>query len=218
VSKELSVQRVMKSKSVIFWDFDGVIKESEKIKSDVFESLFQSFGDGLAGRVKKHHELNQGVSRFEKIPVYIMWAEGQCDQERIDYYCNLFSKMVTNKVIDSDWVPGVFDYLNENYNKQCFVLVTATPQVDIEFILDALNISHFFCEIAGHPARKTSLIGSFLQSSMVSPKSALMIGDSFSDYYAAQDNSVPFLLRTTQSNLELQKKYSGYRCNNFDFY
>ena len=50
----------------IFWDFDGVIKDSVEIKSDAFEDLFSPFGLNLSKKVRKHHENNTGLTRYDK--------------------------------------------------------------------------------------------------------------------------------------------------------
>ena len=44
------------------------------MKADAFEQLFSPFGIELAKEVRKHHEKNGGISRYEKIPIYLNWA------------------------------------------------------------------------------------------------------------------------------------------------
>ena len=51
----------MKEYSNIFWDFDGVIKDSMTVKSDAFEQLFLPFGENIAKKVRTHHEANGGI-------------------------------------------------------------------------------------------------------------------------------------------------------------
>ena len=53
---------------MVFWDFDGVIKESVSVKTDAFEELFKPYGDIVRKKVKNHHIENAGMSRFNKIP------------------------------------------------------------------------------------------------------------------------------------------------------
>ena len=38
---------------MVFWDFDGVIKESVSVKTDAFEELFKPYGDIVCNKVKK---------------------------------------------------------------------------------------------------------------------------------------------------------------------
>ena len=123
----------------IFWDFDGVIKDSVEVKSSAFEQLFKTFGVNVANKVKCHHEANSGISRFDKLPIYLEWSGQHPTQALIQCYSEKFSRLVKQKVIESEWVPGVLNYLEINSKNQIFFLITATPQAEIEEIL---NISY----------------------------------------------------------------------------
>jgi len=205
----------LKSAKTIFWDFDGVIKDSIEVKSDAFEKLFLSFGSELAARVRTHHEANGGMSRFEKLPNYLDWAGQKVTAELIDEYAEKFSQLVKQKVVNSEWVPGILDYLKNNHYRQQFFLVTATPQKEMVEILTALEIDHFFKEVVGSPTKKSEAIERLLDSYKVNPEYSMMVGDSISDYNAAVENRVPFILRKTNINDELQKKL---RCITIDNY
>ena len=43
----------MRERSVIFWDFDGVIKESVGVKTEAYVKLFAPFGAPIAARVRR---------------------------------------------------------------------------------------------------------------------------------------------------------------------
>ena len=77
----LTIFEVLKDKN-IFIDFDGVIKESLDIKADAFESLFSKFGNDISQKIRKHHDKNSGISRFEKIPLYLEWAGMDASKEK----------------------------------------------------------------------------------------------------------------------------------------
>ena len=201
--------RVLESANIIFWDFDGVIMDSVDVKTQAYESLLLPYGREIATRVRQHHEANGGVSRFDKIPLYLEWTGQSASPEKIEKCCQQFSQAVVQAVIDSPWVPGVREYLLKHYIDQYFVLVTATPRDEIEKILGALKLSHCFREIFGAPTRKERAIEEVLHRSKCSLDEAVMIGDSESDLLAAQANSVPFLLRRTPLNRRLQVTYQG---------
>jgi len=192
---------------VLFLDFDGVIKDSVSIKSDAFENLFLKFGHVVAKKIRKHHENHGGVSRYEKVPLYLSWVNEPVTEENINYYCNQFSLLVKKAVIDSPWVPGVLRYLRMNHKKQRCILVTATPKDEIEYILKKLDIIHLFDRIFGAPTQKDEAISFVLDDLNIKSSMTLMIGDSTSDYEAAMINNIPFLLRRTPLNKLLQKKY-----------
>ena len=107
--------------------------------NNAFEKLFQPFGEKISKRVKIHHEHNGGLSRFEKIPLYLSWTDQKISKEIIEKLCKRFSSLVFNGVINSKWIPGVENLIKINPFNQIFTLVTATPQKEIEKILDKLN-------------------------------------------------------------------------------
>ncbi len=205
----IQVIPMLSSATLIFWDFDGVIKDSVDVKTAAYTSLFLPYGQEVASRVKRHHEVNGGISRFDKIPLYLLWAGELATPERIAEVCSRFSSLVLQAVIDSPWVPGVREYLLLNSGIQYFVLVTATPQDEIQKILESLDIAQCFREVHGAPKQKTIAIKEVLSRLKCSPANALMIGDAETDLNAAQANSVPFLLRCTPLNLSIQSTYNG---------
>jgi phosphoglycolate phosphatase-like HAD superfamily hydrolase len=200
---------MLNSASLIFWDFDGVIKDSVDVKTAAFERLFKPYGEEIVSRVRHHHENHGGVSRFDKIPLYLTWAGEQATAAQVNKFCARFSKSVLQAVIDSPWVPGVREYIREHFLRQYFVLLTATPQDEIEKILAALDLSTCFREVHGAPTKKSDAIRAVMSQLGSAPAKALMIGDAETDLRAAQANSIPFLLRRTPLNQPLQASYSG---------
>tara|TARA_B110000008_G_C16768767_1_gene483739 strand:- start:11 stop:733 length:723 start_codon:yes stop_codon:yes gene_type:complete len=199
----------LRSHNAVMWDFDGVIKDSVDIKTRAYQSLFMPYGSDIAKLVKEHHEANGGMSRFDKIPVYLSFAGLDQSEQVIEDFCDRFSRLVMNGVIESPWVPGVKEYLLESSTNQLFVIVTATPQAEIEIILDRLGISKCFRKVYGAPIKKELAISNAMKIFALSPSEVIMIGDSKSDLEAATRNSIPFLLRRTIINNDLVKSYNG---------
>uniref|UniRef100_UPI0040480614 HAD family hydrolase n=1 Tax=Polynucleobacter sp. TaxID=2029855 RepID=UPI0040480614 len=205
----------IKPSKLVFWDFDGVIKDSVEVKTQAFERLFQGFHDDLLKRVRIHHEAHGGMSRFDKIPLYMHWAGLPVDSALVGLFLAKFSEIVFQGVVDAPWVPGAKEYLLSNYKDSYFVLLTATPEDEIIGILNQLGISCCFKEIHGSPKIKKNVVFEVLMQQNVKSSEALLIGDSEVDFLAAQVNSVPFLLRRTLLNKELQDKCIG---NQFEYF
>lgn len=205
----LSPETLLQKAQVIFWDFDGVIKDSVEVKSEGFERLFMPYGSEVAARVRQHHEAHGGISRYEKMPVYLGWAGESASAEQVQNFCDQFASLVLQAVINAPWVPGIREYLLANYGKQRFILVTATPQQEIEQILNALELAHCFQEVHGAPTSKATAIKSVLQKIQCPAEYAVMVGDTETDLKAAKANHVPFLLRCTPLNQTLKEQYSG---------
>jgi len=214
--KNLVATDIIYHAKAIFWDFDGVIKDSVEMKSDAFEKLFTPFGKEVAENVRKHHEANGGVSRYEKLPLYLEWAGEKPLQSLIHEYSERFSNLVKQNVIESEWVPGVLSYLQHNNNKQTFFLVTGTPQDEIEEILVALNIEQIFTKVIGAPTKKSDAIKQILDKHPIKLDQTVMIGDSQSDYVAAIENDIPFVLRRTRLNQDLQEELNYPMINDFN--
>jgi phosphoglycolate phosphatase-like HAD superfamily hydrolase len=201
--------------ATLFWDFDGVIKDSVAVKADAFERLFAPFGADVAARVRVHHERNGGMSRSEKLPLYLRWAGQESSPAEVWRYCDLFSAAVQQAVIDSPWVPGAREYLLANHARQAFVLVSATPHAEMEYILQALEIHGCFREVHGAPTSKMQAIQSVLARWSCPTADAILIGDADSDYAAARATGIHFLLRRTALNHDLQRQHGGLQCEDF---
>ena len=199
----------------VFFDFDGVIKESLEIKGRAFEVLFEDFGEEVLAKVRLHHQKHTGMSRYIKIPLYLSWGSPLYGEKLVSQYVEKFSNIVTQKVIDSDWVPGVVEVLSAKRDNQDFFIVTATPQKEIEYILEKLDIASVFSQVVGAPENKINGINMLIDLFKINPSDALMIGDSSTDYIAADSNKIEFVLRRTTFNYQLQEKLDCHMINDY---
>ena len=199
----------------IFWDFDGVIKESLDIKGQIFSSLFEDQGPEFQARVMSHHLQHGGVSRFKKLEQYLSWAYGRTDPGMLSKLLDQFSVLSVLKVVNSPWAPCVQEYLITNSAKQTFFLLTATPQKDIDCILNKLGIKNCFKTVYGGEYQKSAVVRKELLCCRLNDSSAVLIGDSYVDYYAAIENKIDFLLKKTNFNIGLQKHFTGKQIKGF---
>lgn len=201
--------------TVVFWDFDGVIKDSVDVKTEAFVRLFEEHGSELAEKVRNHHLENGGMSRYDKFPLYARWAGKELTSQKLDEYSKKFSSIALQGVLDSAWVPGVEGYLRKNHHSQTFILVSATPQDELVSILDALNLKDYFKAVFGAPLSKRDAIARVLAAFSVPPNNCLMIGDARADLEAAESNGVSFLLRLHDSNRKVFANYTGASVRDF---
>ena len=208
--------QLLSNSTVIFWDFDGVIKDSVTVKTKAFVQLFEPYGHEVAEKVRFHHEANGGMSRFDKLPLYLQWAGEEPSESRVNEFCDRFGWLALQGVIDSPWVPGAEDYLRNNPHQQTFVLVSATPQQELEQILRALDLRKCFVEVFGAPTSKKEAIRMTLAARSISPQECIMIGDARADFEAAQANYVQFLLRRHETNSAVFANYIGSSIKDFN--
>ena len=209
LNREFIMRQHLLSYDAIFWDFDGVIKDSVEAKTTAYVSLFDNMDVELLARVKLHHRKNGGVSRYEKIPLYLAWAGYQVTQNLVDLYCEKFSKKVVQQVINSPWVNGVREFILDSHECKNFFLITATPYEEIKTILSILGLEHCFVEIHGAPIKKYQVVDEVMSRWSLDCESTAFVGDSSSDYEAAVKNNLNFVLRSTTLNQNLQKLHKG---------
>ena len=181
---------------VIFFDFDGVIVESVDIKTHAFAKLFEREGGDFVKRVVDYHLENTGVSRYEKFRyIYQEILNRPLMENEFQILCDKFANLVVENVVKAPYVKGTIEFL-ENYASKykCFV-VSATPQKEIEEIIQRRNIQRFFKGIYGAPTKKSDAVKNILLSEGIESSKAVYIGDAMSDYTAAKNNNVRFIAR-----------------------
>lgn len=206
---------LLRKTKLVFWDFDGVIKDSIEVKTEAFVKLFQNVGGDVAAQVREHHLANGGMSRFEKLPIYLRWAGIEPNESCVNEFCDQLGGLVLQGVIDAPWVPGVEVLLRSNPYEQTFVLVSATPHDELGQILHALDLTDCFAEVFGAPTRKQDAIRMTRANRGLDPQDCLMIGDARADLDAAEANQVQFLLRRHKTNTSVFVDYTGLSVKDF---
>jgi phosphoglycolate phosphatase-like HAD superfamily hydrolase len=179
----------------IFLDFDGVIVESVNLKTDSYRELFSRYPDHVEEILSYHLEHN-ALSRYIKFrhiyenilnKPYSPKTEYELDEE--------FSNIVFRKVVSCPYVPGALEFLNFFVNKRSLFLVSATPEWELEKILQARNIRHYFTKAVGAPGRKADHINSILRSEQLQPGEVIYVGDMNEDLRIAKALGVLFVGR-----------------------
>ncbi len=215
----MTLFELLKTKAVIFWDFDGVIKDSVSVKTDAFSLLFKPYGPVIQKKVIAYHLENGGVSRFDKIRhFYSQYLNKNISDTELYEICEEFSRLVLQEVINSPWVPGVKKFLLDNPYNQRFIIVTGTPQEEIELILEELKIKQVFSSVYGSPKSKVDIVKEELRNNLIEREKYILIGDSKTDYDAAISNDISFVLRKTEDNKRIQMKSDIYMISDFNSY
>ena len=204
------------SYSHVFLDFDGVIKDSNKVKEDSFVELFPDVDESIKTRIRQHHNSNLGVSRYVKIPIYASYAQVSTEHSNILSLQSKFSSIVINSVIDSDWMPGAITFLERYSVSKNLILLTATPTDEIIHITERLKINTHFNAIYGSPMNKSAAIFEVLKAASILSSQCLFIGDAYTDFKAAEDAGIDFcwVSNTTCMDIQIESKKPRYRIEN----
>tara|TARA_B100001248_G_C27395932_1_gene465563 strand:+ start:4151 stop:4810 length:660 start_codon:yes stop_codon:yes gene_type:complete len=195
----------MRNINSILFDFDGVIVESNNIKTQAFYSLYIDYGEDIAKAVVNHHKQNMGISRFEKIKLYHKKFLGKAlNGSDYNELLNKFSISVMDKTIRSPYVSGSYEFIKSNFTIFDQYIITATPMSEIEKITKKRNIYKYFKKVLGSPNSKDFWVKHLIDNKKIDSKSSIFIGDAKADKQAALDNDITFILRKTNENKNLQ--------------
>lgn len=209
----------MKHYSAYIFDFDGVIKDSVKVKSEAFVQLYTSEGKEFQQRVEQYHLANGGISRYVKFKVWNEWLGRSASQEVIDELANNFAQLVIEKVVASPFVVGALEALKSANESALTFIATGTPDDEINLILSELELDEYFREVHGSSSKKPLIVKDILERFHLTPAEVLFIGDAQTDYHAALENSLDFYLRKTDYNSDWFQGKPGitYQSNDLDY-
>lgn len=179
---------------VIIFDFDGVVCDSVNVKTKAFVELYNDYSSDIQDKVKLYHLENGGISRFEKIRYFQTEILNKpANDEDIDLLARQFAGLVKEKVIGSEYIPGVIEFLEKNLCSARQFICTGTPEFEITEIVERRRIGHLFSGVFGSPKTKVTIINEILNSTGVQKHRCVFLGDAMTDYNAALKCNVPFV-------------------------
>ncbi len=180
-------------KAIIF-DFDGVILDSVNVKTKAFEKLFSQYGDVIKNKVREHHLLNGGISRYDKFKYYYKnFLNTDIDDNKLKSLGEKFSKLVYDDVCKSEFIEGASDLLKYVSDKYKTFICTGTPINEIRSILQYRNLNIFFDDVFGSPKSKEEIINEILKKYNLNKNEVLFLGDTMTDFNAAKKTKIKFI-------------------------
>ena len=188
---------------VLILDFDGVVIESNDIKTKAFEKLFSRFPEHVKTMMEFHHE-NVSVSRIEKFDFFLKLTGRSSDFEFKNKIAVDFSKFVLDEILTIPLVNGVQAFINQLKGRFPIYLASVTPMEELLYILHMRKMSGWFTGVYGCPPWiKSEAISDIILKEQCMPDRALLIGDSPGDQDAASETGIQFIARN--SNILFKK-------------
>ncbi|GKS70050.1 haloacid dehalogenase superfamily, subfamily IA, variant 1 with third motif having Dx(3-4)D or Dx(3-4)E [Nitrosomonas sp. PY1] len=187
----------------IIFDFDGVVVESGKIKTQAFANLYRSYGEDIVTKVVEFHMQNGGVSRYHKFRYFQEYYLNkppltEVEEKQLD---SRFSELVVEAVIAAEGVPGAIELIRQQAKKIPLFIASGTPENELKVIVERRGLNSYFKEVRGSPESKKNIIAEILIKHALHPKNVLVIGDAMTDYEGAAANNTVFLGRVFPGEL-----------------
>ena len=180
---------------VLILDFDGVVIESNAVKTLAFQRVFARFPEHAEAMMAFHHD-NVSLSRFAKFE-HLLALMGRADDAALmaDIAAD-FSRRVIEGMMTVPLVQGAETFLHRVTPRLPVYLASVTPAEELTWILAQRGLTHWFRDVYGSPPwTKPEAIRDVLAREGVKPDEVLLIGDSGGDQRAAQITGVDFLAR-----------------------
>lgn len=184
----------MKIYKCLIYDFDGVICDSVKLKTQAFETLYSSYGEEVVKKVKEYHLLNGGISRFEKFKFFSEKILNKTlSKDELEILGNQFSEIVLEKIINAPINPGVIEFIETNTSHSLQFICSGTPHEEMNYIIKEKNLGKYFEGVFGSPASKTKIINHILTEYGFEANQVLFFGDAMTDFKAAKETYIDFI-------------------------
>jgi HAD superfamily hydrolase (TIGR01549 family) len=178
----------------LFFDYDGVLVDSNRIKTQAFHELFKDFDSNAVKAIIAYHRQHGGISRVVKIShafEHILKIP-LCTKTLQDMARN-YSEMVIDKVVAAASIDGADDFLVEMHDLLPIFVISGTPQEELQLIVHRRNQQHYFTEVVGSPIQKPEHIRNLLKKYRLEAHRCIFIGDASTDLHAARECNMPFI-------------------------
>ena len=180
--------------STIFWDFDGVILSSDKVRTQGFKYIFDSYSKKYVDKLIDYHIINGGLSRYEKIEYFSQKIlDKKLNDEEKKQYAQSYGNYCRERLCDKDLlIKSSISFIKENHKNFNFHLVSASDEKELIYLCSNLDIKKYFKSISGSPVNKIENIKKLLKSNNYNELKCCLIGDSINDKLASIENNISF--------------------------
>ena len=181
------------------FDCDGVILDSNRVKTEAFRTAATPWGDGAAEALVAHHVANGGVSRYAKfahfldtiLPDHAPGAMPERDGPGLEALLAAYAGAVRDGLMSCAVAPGLED-LRAATPAARWCVVSGGDQAELREIFAARGLAgHFDAGIFGSPDTKHEILARELAAGTIR-RPALFLGDSRLDVQAAQGAGLDF--------------------------
>ena len=178
----------------IFWDFDGVIMDSNPIRDLGFEQIFSAFEKDKVARLMDYHRKNGGLSRFHKIRYFFeQILQQKISEAEVKQYADRFSVIMRELLRNKDLlISDSVNYISMEKDRKNFHLVSASAEDELRYVCAELGITGYFQSIHGSPTTKADNVKQLLAQKGYPLHLTCLIGDSVNDAQAAAENAIGF--------------------------
>jgi len=200
---------IQEYKSIIF-DCDGVILNSNKIKTRAFRKASFPFGDMASRSLEVYHLKNGGVSRYAKFDYFLTTIVPiKCKKKKALYLkrmLKIYSAETEQGLLDSEVTFGLHS-LRDMTKDSSWSIVSGGDQDQLHSVFEKKKIIHLFDGgIFGSPDTKNEIINRELARGSIKLP-ALFLGDTELDHKVSVANGLDFIFVSAWTEFRYYEQY-----------
>lgn len=206
--------KIKEYKTLVF-DCDGVVLNSNKVKTDAFYQAALSYGEQAAQALVEYHVANGGVSRYKKfayflnilVPQHAAEVSGPTLEELLDAYAS----HVLQGLLTCDIAEGIHE-LRKNTPNTNWLIVSGGDQAELRHVFAERGLAEYFDGgIFGSPDTKDEILEREINNGNIQ-QPGLFLGDSKYDYQAASGKGLDFVFLTGWTEVEDWEEWCNQYC------
>ena len=178
----------------VFWDFDGVILNSNSIRDNGFLDVLKEFPTDQVERLMQFHQSNGGLSRYVKFRYFFEEIRGEIiSNAEVTHWANRFSEIMRELLVNEKLLIGeTLACIRKYHTKIPMHIVSGSDQEELRYLCSAMHINKYFKSINGSPKPKIKWVKDLMVQYEYNAKNCVLIGDSKNDFDAAKSNGLSF--------------------------
>lgn len=192
------------------FDCDGVLLNSNEIKSDAFYRVALRYGEQEAGKLRQFHIENGGISRYVKFKYFLSEIISRKDilEDELEALSKHYAQIVQDEVMQCQ-VTEKLEELRIATENVTWVVVSGSDETELRDIFERRKIAHFFDGgIFGSPDDKETIIAREMLKGNIE-KPAVFFGDSSYDHEVAVEAGLDFFFVSDWSEAKESFKSFG---------
>ncbi|WP_038045581.1 HAD family hydrolase [Thioalkalivibrio sp. ALE9] len=188
------MQRRLSDYRTFVFDCDGVLLDSNRVKTDAFYEAALPYGEDAARELVRYHREHGGVSRQRKFGYFLERIVGECpgSEEAYDELLKRYARCVREGLASCAVAEGAEELLERLPGDAWRYVVSGGAEDEVRWVLAEKGLVRHFHGIYGNPQDKADLVERAAgEHGWAEP--SLFVGDARYDHEVAIGHGMDFL-------------------------
>ncbi|WP_312931162.1 HAD family hydrolase [Pseudomonas sp.] len=186
------MHKSVKDYGTIVFDCDGVVLDSNKVKTQAFYQAALPYGESEAQALVDFHVANGGISRYKKFDYFsAVILPAPLSKDEVETLLSRYAHYVQDGLLTCKVSEGLRRLRAETSSR--WLIVSGGDQAELRHVFNVRGLTDFFeGGIFGSPDTKDEILGREVRSGNIT-QPTLFIGDSKYDHQASTAAGMDFV-------------------------